>query len=75
MIPVPVEQEKVENIEEGRAASISLHKKIWLFSFNVPASSFCQYHSKWRMKYSPHKQKEQRHKQLGYTDKMVTTEI
>jgi hypothetical protein len=29
----------------------------------------------WRMEYFPQKQKEQRHKQLGYTDKMVITAI
>jgi hypothetical protein len=42
-----VEQEKVENIEEGRAASKSLHQKFGYFlSMLQQAVSFCQYHSK-----------------------------
>jgi hypothetical protein len=37
----------VKPIEEVRAASkVLILKKIWLFSFYVPASSFCCYHSK-----------------------------
>jgi hypothetical protein len=36
----------MRTIEEGRAASKSLRKKIWLFSFYVPESSFRRYHSK-----------------------------
>jgi hypothetical protein len=34
----------VKHIEEGRAEKSSV--KIWLFSFCVPARSFCRYHSK-----------------------------
>jgi hypothetical protein len=43
--------------------------QIWLFSFYVPASSFCRYHSQIQLtEYFSQKQKEQRHMQLGYTD-------
>ncbi len=40
-----VEGPTVSAIEEGRASSKS-SLKIWLFSFYVPASSCCRYHSK-----------------------------
>ncbi len=34
-------------IEEGREASKKSSLKIWPFSFYVPSSSFCRYHSKY----------------------------
>jgi len=53
-------------IEEGKAASKSLHQKFGYFlSTSQQAVSPISFQ----------KQKEQGHKQLGYTDKMVTAEI
>jgi hypothetical protein len=63
-------------IEEGKAASKSPHKKCsYFFSMSqqgvfadIIPNSGC-----WDI--FPKKQKEQGHKQLGYTNKLVTTQI
>ncbi len=62
-------------IEEGRAATKSLHKNLAIL-FQCPSKQFLPISFQIRlMEYFPQKQKEQRHKQLKYTDKMVITEI
>jgi hypothetical protein len=60
----------IEEVERQVKSSV----KVWLFSFYVPAGSFCRSFQIRLLEYFSQKQKEQRHKQLGYTDKMVTTE-
>ncbi len=49
--------------------------KIWLFSFLCPQQAVSVDKipiSKFLLEYFPQKQEEQRHKQLGYTDKLFT---
>jgi hypothetical protein len=60
-------------IEEGRAASKSKNLAIL---FLCPSKQFLPISFQIQLlEYFPHKQKEQRHRQLGYSDKLVTTQI
>ncbi len=61
-------------IEEGRAASKSLLKKFGYFLLCPSKQSLPISFQIKLMEYFPKKQKEQRHKQLWYNDKMVVTE-
>jgi hypothetical protein len=61
-------------IEEGRAASKSAHLKLAIF-FLCPSKQFLPIPFQIQLsEYFPQIQKEQRHKQLEYTDKLVTTQ-
>jgi hypothetical protein len=59
-------------IEEGTIErQVKVRIKIWKAGKQfLPISSQIQL-----LEYFPRKQKEQKHKQLGYTDKLVTTQI
>jgi len=60
-------------LEEGRAASKSPHLANF---FLCPSHQFLLISFQIQLlEYFPQKQKEQRHKQLGYTDQLVTTQI
>jgi hypothetical protein len=71
--------QRSDSIEEGRAASKSPHKKFGYFAFLFlcPSKQFLPMNSFkiQLLKYFPQIQKEQRHKQLGYNDKLVTAQI
>jgi hypothetical protein len=61
-------------IEEGRAESKSPHKKFgYYLSMSQQAVSVDTFQIQLWV-YFPQKQKEKRHKQLGYTDKLFTTQ-
>ncbi len=63
-------------IEEGRTASKSPHLKFGYIFFLCSGKQFLPVSFQIQLEeYFPQKQKEQRHKQLGYTDKLVTTQI
>jgi hypothetical protein len=59
------------NIEDGKAASKSKNLAIFFLCHSKHAVSF----KIQLLEYFPQKQKEQRHKPLGYTNNLVTTEI